>query len=105
VPDPQTLAPIVSKLREAGIAVFLYRPTGSGAAFLDVLAATGGSAVVEDWDASRPRPQQVLASIEEDLPAGIGACLARDAAPVVEGPAHVVRGAAAAGPDADTGAR
>jgi hypothetical protein len=103
VPDPLVLAPVVSGLREAGIAVFLYRPATSGAVFLDVLAATGGSAVVEDWAASRPRPRQVLASIEEDLPAGIGACLARDAAPVVVGSAYVVKGAAAAG--AQTGAR
>jgi hypothetical protein len=100
-PDVGSLQSVVAELREAGIAVFLYRPTGSGAGFLDVLAAAGGSAVVEDWAASRPRSQQVLASIEEDLPAGIGACLVRDAPPVVEGPVDVVLGGAAAETDAE----
>jgi hypothetical protein len=101
-PDMEALKAVVSALRDAGITVFLYRPTGSGARFLDVLAAAGGSAVVEDWAASRPRPLQVLASIEEDLPAGIGACLAKRAPPVVEGPVRVVRGGAAAGTKTET---
>jgi hypothetical protein len=104
-PDTEALKSVLAELRHAGIEVFLYRPTGSGAAFLDVLAAAGGSAVVEDWAASRPRPQQVLASIEEDLPAGIGACLAKGAPPVVSGPVHVVRGGAEAGTSAETGER
>jgi hypothetical protein len=101
-PDAEVLKRVVSGLRDSGIAVFLYRPTGSGAVFLDVLAAAGGFAVVEDWAASRPRPEQVLVSIEEDLPAGIGLCLARDAQPVVAGPVRVERGDAAAGKGAET---
>lgn len=95
-PNPEALKALVTELRDAGIAVFLYRPTASGAAFLDVLAGAGGSAVVEDWAAARPRPAQVLASIEEDLAAGIGACLPPGAPPVVNGPVRVVRGGAAA---------
>jgi hypothetical protein len=93
-PDPGALKAVVAELRGAGVAVFLYRPTASGAAFLDALAAAGGSAVVEDWAAAHPRSAQVLASIEEDIPAGIGACLARGAPPVVYGPVRVVRGGA-----------
>jgi hypothetical protein len=96
-PGLDELKAAVAGLRDSGAAVFLYRPNGSGAAFLDVLAAAGGSAVVEGWAASRPRPLQVLASIEEDLPAGIAACLARGAAPVVTVPAILVRGEAAPG--------
>ena len=96
-PDTEALKSVVAELRNAGVAVFLYRPVAAGAAFLDVLAAAGGSAVVEDWAASRPRPLQVLASIEEDLPAGIRACLAKGAPPVVQGEVRVVRGDAAAG--------
>jgi hypothetical protein len=96
-PDTETLKSVVAELRNTGVAVFLYRPGAAGAAFLDVLAAAGGSAVVEDWAASRPRPLQVLASIEEDLPAGIHACLAKGAPAVVKGDAKVVRGGAAAG--------
>jgi len=95
-PDPDLVKAAVAELRDAGTAVFLYRPTASGAAFLDVLAATGGSAVVEDWAAARPRPAQVLASIEDDLAAGIGACLARGSPAVVYGPVRVVRGDAPA---------
>jgi hypothetical protein len=97
LPDIVQLKSVVAELRDTGVAVFLYRPTGSGTVFLDVLAAAGGYAVVEDWAASRPRPQQVLASIEDDLPAGIGACLARGAPPVVTVPAILERGDAAAG--------
>jgi hypothetical protein len=93
-PDTPALKTAVSVLREQGVAVFLYRPTGSRAAFLDVVAAAGGSAVLEDWAASRPRPAQVLASIEEDLAPGIGACLARGAPAVVAGPVRVTRGGA-----------
>jgi hypothetical protein len=96
-PDTEALKAAVAELRNAGVAVFLYRPTTAGAAFLDVLAAAGGSAIVEDWAASRPRPQQVLASNEEDLPAGIGACLAKGAPAIVTGTVRVVRGDAAAG--------
>jgi hypothetical protein len=92
--DTAVLETVVSGLRAQGVAVFLYRPTGSRAAFLDVLAAAGGSAVVEDWEASKPRPGQVLASIEDDLAAGIAACLARGLPPVVSGPVRVVRGEA-----------
>jgi hypothetical protein len=96
-PNLDRLKSAVSELRGFGVSVILYRPTGSGAAFLDVLAAAGGSAIVEDWSASRPRPGQVLASIEEDLAAGIGACLARGAPPVVTIPAILVRGDAPSG--------
>jgi DNA-binding LacI/PurR family transcriptional regulator len=95
-PNAEALRAIVGQLRDAGIAVFLYRPTSAGAILLDALASSGGCAVVEDWAAARPRPAQVLASIEEDLPAGIGSCLARGAPPVVNGPVHVVRGGAPA---------
>ena len=91
-PDTAALKAAVSGLRELGIVVFLYRPTGSRAAFLDVIAAAGGLAVVEDWAASRPRPAQVIASIEEDLPSGVGACLPRGAPAIVSGPVRVVRG-------------
>jgi hypothetical protein len=93
-PDTAALETVVSSLRAQGVAVFLYRPTGSRAAFLDVLAAAGGSAVMEDWEASKPRPGQVLASIEDDLPSGIAACLARGAPAVVSGSVRVVRGEA-----------
>jgi hypothetical protein len=96
-PGLDELKAAVAGLRDAGTAVFLYRPNGSGAAFLDVLAAAGGTAVVEGWAASRPRPLQVLASVEDDLPTGIGACLVRDAPPVVTVPAVLVRGDAAEG--------
>jgi hypothetical protein len=104
-PDPQALESAVGKLRADGVSVFLYRPTVSGAAFLDVLAAAGGVAVVEDWAASRPRPRQVLASIEEDLPSGIRACLAPGAAPVVTVAATLVRGAAPVAAPGPGGAR
>ena len=97
-PTLDSLKSAVSEMRGAGVEVFLYRPTGSGAAFLDVLAAAGGRAVVEDWAASRPRPGQVLASIEEDLAAGIGACLARGAPSVVTVAATLVRRDAAGEP-------
>ncbi len=93
-PDTAALQIAVSGLRAQAVAVFLYRPTGSRAAFLDVLAAAGGSAVMEDWAASRPRPGEVLASIEDDLPSGIAACLLRGAPAVVSGPVRVVRGEA-----------
>jgi hypothetical protein len=95
-PDLPALKSAVGELRAAGIGVFLYRPTGSGSAFLEVLAAAGGIAVVEDWAASRPRPSQVLASVEDDLPAGIARCLKRGAPPVVSAQAVVVRGGAGA---------
>jgi hypothetical protein len=101
-PDLEALKTIVAELRGAGTAVFLYRLTASGAAFLDVLAAAGGVAVVEDWEAARPRPQQVLASIEEDLPEGISACLARDASSIVKGRVLVVRGGAPVRPETES---
>ncbi len=93
-PDTGALETAVSGLRAQGVSVFLYRPTGSRAAFLDVLAAAGGSAVVEDWAVSRPRPGQVLVSIEDDIPGGIAACLARGAPAVVSGPVRVLSGEA-----------
>lgn len=102
-PDQNELRAAVADLRTAGISVFLYRPTSSGAQFLEVLAATGGCAVVEDWAASRPRPQQVLVSIEDDLAAGIGACLARGAPPLVVAPARLVRGNAGEAADGRAG--
>jgi hypothetical protein len=95
-PDTAVLETVVSGLRAQGVTVFLYRPTGSRAAFLDVLAAAGGSAVMEDWTTSKHRPGQVLAAIEEDLPSGIAACLARGAPALVAGPVRVVRGEAIA---------
>jgi hypothetical protein len=101
-PDPGALKSAVAELRGTGVSVFLYRPTRSGSAFLDELSAAGGCAVVEDWAAFRPRPQQVLASIEDDLPAGIRACLARGAPAVVTVPAVLVRGSAASGDAAGT---
>jgi hypothetical protein len=93
-PDTAVLETAVSVLRAQGVSVFLYRPTGSRAAFLDVLAAAGGSGVVEDWAVSRPRPGQVLASIEDDIAGGIAACLSRGAPAIVSGSVRVVRGEA-----------
>lgn len=93
-PDMVVLRDAAASLRAAGVSTFLYRPAVSRAAFLDVLAAAGGTAVVEDWEASRPRPQQVLAAVEDDLAAGIRACLARGAPAVVVVPGRLVRGGA-----------
>jgi len=104
-PNRDELRTAVAALRAAGLSVFLYRPPSAGAQFLEALAEAGGCAVVEDWAASRPRPGQVLVSIEDDLPATVAAGLARGAPPLVSVPARLRRGSAGAAADGKAGGR
>ena len=83
IPEPLDRAAVVATvkaLRAEGYQVFFPRLGELNGACLETLATEGGYAVTEDWVATQAYPAQVFLSVEEDVPAGIDACLsARDA--------------------------
>ncbi len=100
--DPQGIRTLLEGLHREGVRVFLLKAYAANAAGLEEVARLGVSAVVEDWQASRSRPEAVLLSIESDLREGIDRALAaaleadsaRPESPPVQGAVRIVRGLA-----------
>ena len=97
--DRASVQSAVGDLRRAGVSVVLIGLGSADPWALDALKAVGGSAVLADWQASGADPQQVLLSVEEDIPAGIARALheASRGAQNAAGPVFLARGGASAG--------
>jgi hypothetical protein len=82
----------VDQMRHDGAKIFLFGLGQNDPFGLEALRDGGGSAVVADWEASGAFPAQVLASIEEDVPAGILRALdaLREGVAHVDGPVKLV---------------
>lgn len=70
-PDRAAISAAIQQMQRAGALVFLLGLGERDAMALEALRDNGGTAVVSDWQASRALPDQVLASVEEDVPGGI----------------------------------
>jgi len=94
LPDPQAVRAAIEKARSEGVAVFLLGLGERDPVGLQALHDFGGSAVVSDWQGSGPFADQVLVSVDEDVPGGIAQALtaARSGASTVAGPVRLVRG-------------
>ena len=105
---------MLEELHRDGVRVFLLKAYAANPDALEAVAALGAAAVVEDWLASRARPEAVLLSIETDLHETLERALAAaadlTAAPgpasgtpdpgrgvLIEGPVRLVRGGALPG--------
>ena len=93
-PDPRDIRAAVSRLRDQGVSVFLLGLGGRDPDGLEAVRDAGGRAVVSDWQSSGELPETVLASVEEDVPAGIRLALAsmNGGTQRVAGPVRVVNG-------------
>ncbi len=94
--DKAAVQAAIEEMHRAGAQVFLLGLGSLDPWALEVLKSTGGSAVVAGWSASRPFPDQVLLSVEQDVPAGVARALAAAARGVqrVDGPVTIVSGVA-----------
>jgi len=94
VPDVEAVRAAVTQMRGQGVLVFLLGLGERDPAGLEAVRDAGAVAVVSDWQQAGALPPQVLASIEEDIPAGIARALAASGSGprVVAGPVRLVRG-------------
>ena len=106
--DPRGIRPLLEGLHREGVRFFLLKAYAANEAGLETVARLGAAAVVEDWQASRVRPEAVLLSVEPDLRGALERALAAAAdlaaagpasetgngAPDVAGPVRLVRGGA-----------
>jgi basic membrane lipoprotein Med (substrate-binding protein (PBP1-ABC) superfamily) len=73
--DPAVVQRAVNEMRAAGVDIFLPKLGDRNQSCLEALRVSGGCAVTEDWEASGAFKSQVFLSIEEDVAAGVDACL------------------------------
>ncbi len=66
----------VEELARGGTRLFLLKAYGANSSCLETIERLEAAAIVEDWQASRVRPQAVLLSIEPDYRQAIDAALA-----------------------------
>ena len=95
-PDRGAVKAAIEQMRQTGVEIFLLGTGSFDPWCLEVLAGSGGSAVVADWATSRAFPKQVFLSVEEDIPHGIGRALSAPSPGrgEVNGPVHIISGAA-----------
>ncbi len=95
-PDRSAIQSTIEQMRRAGTAVFLLGLGSMDPWALEVMKADGGSAVLAGWRVSGAFPEQVLLSVEENVPAGIALALAaeRRGLKEVTGPVTLASGAA-----------
>jgi basic membrane lipoprotein Med (substrate-binding protein (PBP1-ABC) superfamily) len=93
-PDPKDIRAAVAQMRSEGVSVFLLGLGERNPDGLEAVRDAGARAVVSDWRSSGPLPSQVLASVEEEVTAGVRLALRALTAgtPRVEGPVRVVSG-------------
>ena len=104
-PEKAGIQRAIEQMRKEGVEVFLLGLASQDPWGLEVLKATGGRAVVAGWRGSRVYPEQVLLSVEAEVPAGVRIALAAAARGEkhVNGPVSLVKGLAGAGKAAAAG--
>ena len=92
--DRTAIRAAIDQMQRAGALVFLLGLGEHDGLALEALHDNGGTAVVSDWQASGAFPDQVLASVEEDVPGGITRALEalRAGTTRVDGPVKLVIG-------------
>ena len=92
--DVGAIAASVSQERAAGAEIFLLGLGAQNPSALQAIHDAGGAAILGDWLVSGAFPEQVLLSVEEDVPGGITRALdgLRKGAARVQGQVNLVRG-------------
>jgi hypothetical protein len=92
--DTGVVTAAVSQMRRAGADIFLLGLGEHDPSGLQALRDAGGSAVLGDWLVSGAFREQVLLSVEEDVPGGIALALdgLRTGVTRVQGPVRLVSG-------------
>jgi len=92
--DPKDIRAAVAQMRSEGVTIFLLGLGERDPDGLEAVRDAGARAVVSDWQSSRALPSAVVASVEEDVTAGIRLALRalRAGTPRVAGPVSVVGG-------------
>jgi hypothetical protein len=92
--DRAAVRSAIDQMQRAGTLVFLLGLGEHDGLALEALFDAGGVAVVSDWQASGAFPDQVLASVEDDVPGGITRALdaLRAGTALADGPVRLVIG-------------
>jgi hypothetical protein len=92
--DRTAIGSAIEQMKRAGALVFLLGLGEHDALALEALRDKGGMAIVSDWQASGAFPDQVLASVEDDVPGGITRAMdaLRAGASRVDGPVTLAIG-------------
>jgi hypothetical protein len=83
---------VLESLRERGAGVFLLLTYGLSGFCLEYLRSQGGLAVLEEAPGGRGYDEQVLLSLQEDLPAALRLLSAEPGQTRIEGPVRLVWG-------------